>query len=84
MKNRPEIKIFLTVHFWMDFSGNPRPFYNSNMAKIYIVEWSQNLLFMEGSVFSGIPNYLEYCFFNAILKSGVRQKKRFVATKIEF
>ena len=66
MKNRPKIKTSLTVHFLKDFFGNPRPLYNSNVAKISIVEWSQKLLSMDGSVFSGIPNYLENCFFNAI------------------
>ena len=37
----------------------PRPLFDSNVAKVPIVKWSQKLIFVAGSVISGIPKILE-------------------------
>ena len=41
------------------FLANLRPLFNSNVAKVSIVQWSQKLIFVAGSVISGIPKILE-------------------------
>ena len=64
------------------FLVNPRPLYNSNMAKVSIVKWSQKWIFVYGSAISGIPKY--FAVFNAISKSGVGPKKGVPSTKINF
>ena len=48
--------------------ANLRPLYNSNMAKVYIVKWSQKFIFVDGSAISGIPNYFENCRFQCNFK----------------
>ena len=42
MENGPKIKILKINALSDGFLVNPRPLYNSNMAKVYIVKWSQN------------------------------------------
>ena len=37
------------------FLENQGPLYNSNMAKVYIVKWSQKWIIKAGSVIYGIP-----------------------------
>ena len=51
------------ISLFDDFLANPRPLYNSNMAKVSVVKWSQNWIIVAGSVISGIPNFLENCRF---------------------
>ena len=38
------------------------------MAKVYIVKWSQNMIFVDGSAISGTPKYLENCRFQCNFK----------------
>ena len=44
-------------------SENLRPLYNSNVAKVSIVKWSQILILAVGSSISDIPkNFKKLCF----------------------
>ena len=44
-------------------SANLRPLYNSNVAKVSIVKWSQILILAVGSSISDIPkNFKKLCF----------------------
>ena len=44
-------------------SANLRPLYNSNVAKVSIVKWSQILISTEGSSISGIPKNVKNLLF---------------------
>ena len=58
MENWSKIKISGKNTLSDGFFVNPRPLYNSNMAKVYIVKWSQNMIFVDGNFFSGpTPNF---------------------------
>ena len=50
------------------FLDNPRPLYNSNMAKVFIVKRSRKWIFVYGSAISGIPKYFENCRFQCNFK----------------
>ena len=54
--------------FLMIFLVNLRPLYNNNEAKVSIVLWSRNWIFVAGSVISGIAKYLQNCRFQCNLK----------------
>ena len=55
---RPEIIISQKIHFLIDFLVNPRPLYNSNMAKVSVVKWYQNMIFVDGNpFFCPIPDF---------------------------
>ena len=84
MKNGPKIKIFKKNALFDEFLDNPRPLYNSNMAKVSIVMWSQKWIFVYGSAISGIPKYFENCRFQCNFKIWGRQKKGVLSTKINF
>ena len=47
----------------------PRPPFDSNVAKVPIVKWSQNLIFVDRSVISGVPQFLENTCFVCIFKN---------------
>ena len=38
--------------------ANPRPLYNSNVAKVSIVKWSKNWMFVDGNPFLAYPMIL--------------------------
>ena len=48
------------------FFVNLRPVFNRNVAKVNIVMWSQNWIFVVRSVISGITKYLKNCDLNVI------------------
>ena len=50
------------------FFGNLRPLYNSNMAKVSIVKWSQNWIFVDGTPFFGPTPDFEIALKTAIFK----------------
>ena len=61
MENKPKIKISLKMHFLMDFweiresrSLGPRPLNKSNMARVYIIKWSQNWILVARNSFFGL------------------------------
>ena len=59
MENGSKIYISQKIHFVMDFFKNPRPLYNSNMAKVSIFKWSQIKNFEDGNPFFGLtPDFL--------------------------
>ena len=54
--------------------ANLRPLYNSNVAKVYIVKWSQIQICVAGSVISGISTFLGFQYYFKIIgqaKKGV-------------
>ena len=68
MENGPKIKNISKNALFDGFLDNPRPLYDSNMAKVSIVKWSQKWNFVYGSVISGIPKYFENCGFQCNFK----------------
>ena len=58
MGNGPKIKISQNALF-DGFLDNPRPLYNSNMAKVSIVKWSQKLIFVYGTPIFGPTQILK-------------------------
>ena len=46
-----------------------RPHYNSNMAKVSIVKWSQNLMFVVRSPISGLAKKVKDTVFKAIFQN---------------
>ena len=68
MENGPKIKNISKNALFDGFLDNPRPLYNSNMAKVSIVKWSQKWIFVYGSAISGIPKYFENCRFQCNFK----------------
>ena len=69
MGNRSFKKIFKKT-LSAGILANPRPHYNSNVAKVYIVKWSQNWIFVDGNLFFGLP----YDF--KLFAQGSLQKKK--------
>ena len=63
MENGPKINNISNNALFDGFFVIPRPFNNSNMAKVSIVKWSQNMIFVDGSAISGTPKYFENCNF---------------------
>ena len=53
MGNGPNIKKTPKNGYSAGFFVNPRPLYNSNMAKVSIVNWSQIWMFVDGNPFFG-------------------------------
>ena len=53
MGNGPNIKNIAKNGLSDDFFVNPRPLYNSNMAKVYTVKWSRIGIFVDGNPFFG-------------------------------
>ena len=51
------------------FFANLRPLYDSNLAKVTIVKWSQSWIFVVKNVISGILFFWIIAVFNVILKS---------------
>ena len=47
---------------------NPRPLYNSNMAKVSIVKWPQKWIFVDGTLFFRPTPDFEIAFKTAIFK----------------
>ena len=45
-----------------------RPLYNSNMAKVPIVKWSQNCIFVDRNSISGSPQVLKNAYKTGIFK----------------
>ena len=68
MENGHKIRISKKNAIFYGFLDNPRPLYNSNMAKVSIVKWSQKWIFVYGSAISGIPKYFENCHFQCNFK----------------
>ena len=69
MENVPKIKKNISKNALFDrILVNPRPLCNSNMAKVSIVKWSQNMIFVDGSAISGTPEYFENCRFQGNFK----------------
>ena len=61
--------VFLTPSPLFDeFLDNPRPLYNSNMAKVSIVKWSQKWIFVDGNPFFGPTPYFEIALKPAVFK----------------
>ena len=54
--------------------ANLRTLYNSNIPKVSLVKWSQNKIFVAGSVISGIPKLKKKSVFSIILNLRVGQK----------
>ena len=50
MEKGPKIKISSSALF-DGFLDNPRLLYNSNIAKVSIVKWSQKFIFVGGTLF---------------------------------
>ena len=48
--------------------ANPRPLYNSNVAKVSIVKWSQNWTFLDRKHFFGLPYDLKFALKTAIFQ----------------
>ena len=61
MENGPKIKIPIKKHFL-------RPLYNSNIAKVSIVKWSQNWSFVARNPIFGLTPDFKIALKNAILK----------------
>ena len=53
MENRPKIKISRKNTLSDEFLVYPKPIYNRNMAKVYIVKRSQNWIFVDRIHFVG-------------------------------
>ena len=68
MENRPKIKIYKKKTHSDGFFVNSRPLYNSNMAKVFIVKWSQKLIFVDGTPFFGPTPDFEIALKTAIFK----------------
>ena len=45
-----------------------RTLYNINVAKVFVEMWSQNWIFVAGSVTSGIAKYVKNCRFQCDIK----------------
>ena len=54
------------------------------MAKVSVVKWSQNLIFVEGSGISGVPNFLKIPVLYAFLKTEGEPEMAHISTKMWF
>ena len=68
MESRPKINNISNNALLDGFFVIPRPLYNSNMARLSIVKWSQNMIFVDGIAISGTPKYFENCRFQCNFK----------------
>ena len=84
MENGPKINNISKNALFEGFFVIPRPLYNSNMPKVSIVKWSQNMFLLTEVPFLAHQNILKIAVFNKISKSGVGPKKGFPSTKIMF
>ena len=68
MENGPKIKNISKIALFDGFLDNPRPLYNSNMAKVSIVKWSQKWIFADEFPFLGPTPDFEIALKPAIFK----------------
>ena len=68
----------------MIFSENLRPLYNRNMAKVSVVKWSQNLIFVDANAFFGLPYDCQITFKSQFFKYLVMPEMTLRTTKIQF
>ena len=61
-----------------------RPLYNSNMAKVSIVKWSHNLIFVDGNPFFDYPMILKLHKNRKFSKILGMPEMTLLATKINF
>ena len=68
MENLSLKKIFKKKALSVGILANPRPLYNSNVAKVSIVKWSQKWIFVDGNAFFGLPYDFQITLKTAILQ----------------
>ena len=82
MENGPKINNISKNALFNGFFVIPRSLYNSNMAKVFIVKWSQNMIFVDGSAISSTPKYFENLPFSMQFQNlGLGRKRDFCQQK---
>ena len=71
-------------NFLMILSANLRPLYNSNVAKVSVVKWSQNLIFVDANAFFGLPYDCQITFKSQFCKYLAMPEMTLRTKKIQF
>ena len=64
--------------------ANPRPLYNRNVAKVSIVKWPYNWIFVDGNPFFGLTYDFKLALKTAIFQKMGMPEMTLLATEIQF